>query len=551
MYNIKSLSLAAILALFLGLNTWGIGNSLLTQGVDFNADASLDIDGDGRWEDTTGATGFDLNLDTANGVALVTGTSALPGITAAYDMPGGFTGNAGASVLSIANAATQRSFAEAPGDWSNEDVTIEIWFKPDNLTPTPGNGQILFEDAGGTGFGFFVDNNELRLRKEPGTGNVGTNISGISGEFIQAVGTYDVSAGSMELFINGVSVGTDTPTGNDWSGGDAAGVGTRGDSNVGGIGNGQSDTESFDGQIAKFRVYRNQILTDAEVLNNFNAVATEAPSLTFAGGLIEYDASLDDGANNTWENTGTASGFDATSLSGQTYNASPSTALPGITAAYEFTGIGSGANVTTLNSLGNNGDDVAFELWFRPSDLTGDEVLFESGGGNGIGLFLGGGDNPIFAGVGDNELLFTVTQNSLGSQTAFVTADLTGLEDEFIHVLANFNNVTDMAELYINGIKVDMATASAAISDWSGGDNSGLGKIGGSNAGGVGGAAQGYTPFEGEIAIFRVLDRVVQEEEVQRRFDLISVSSAVPEPTTVALCLLGVGGMMTRRRRSA
>jgi len=252
----------------------------------FNTDANLDTDGNNRWESTGNYTAFDLLPDNSPAVTRGTfsPTAAVPGIAAAYDYPGGSTGNQAGTLLTIAGTSTQRSFQEASGDWSNEDVTIEIWFRPDNLTPTPTNGQILFEDGGGTGFGFFVDNNELRLRKAPGGGNVAYNIStdpsgllvgAATAEFIQAVGTYDVSAGSMELFVNGQSVGTAAPTGADWSGGDAAGVGTRGDSNVGGIGNGQQSTETFDGEIAVFRVYRNKILTGGltgEVMKNFQAV---------------------------------------------------------------------------------------------------------------------------------------------------------------------------------------------------------------------------------------------------------------------------------------
>jgi len=273
----------------------------VTPGTDFYVDASLDTDGDSRWEDQIGATGFDFELDsnTVGGTAVtrVAATSAFPGITAAYDFVGGSTGNVGGALLRTAGSGTNRSFQNAPGDWSNEDVTFEIWFKPDELTPdtvTNVNGQILFEDGGGTGFGFYLDpdNNELRLRKAGGGGNVaydlvtdsldlindlndgvaGQSAADVTSEFIQAVGTYDIPSGTMELFVNGVSVGTAAPGGGDWTGGDGAGLGTRGASNTGGIGGGQQSTESFDGKIASFRVYRNQILTDAEVLANYNAV---------------------------------------------------------------------------------------------------------------------------------------------------------------------------------------------------------------------------------------------------------------------------------------
>lgn len=262
-----------------------------TPGAGLFIDASQDTDPlDGRAPDFADGnpTGFDLMLDDDPAVTQVSVSSTnFPRIKSAYDMPGGATGNEAGAHPSDVGSTNQRSFQEAPGDWSNEDVTIEIWFKPDSLTPANAgntNGQILFEDGGGTGFGFFVDDSgEMQLQKAPGSGIVAYDLIGdpsnllldpATAEFIQVVGTYDVTVGEMELFVNGTSVGTDTPTGNDWSGGDAAGIGTRGDNNVGGIGNGQQNTESLDGQVAVFRVYRDRILTPPEVQANFTELAT-------------------------------------------------------------------------------------------------------------------------------------------------------------------------------------------------------------------------------------------------------------------------------------
>jgi len=265
--------------------------ALTTAGADLLIDASRDTDLlDGRSPDLVpgNPTGFDLVLDDSPAVTQVsfTGSAALPKIQSAFDMPGGATGNDAGAHLSTAGAANnQRSFHEAPGDWSNEDVTIEIWFKPDSLTPVSAastNGQILFEDGGGTGLGFFLDDSgEIQMRKAPGSGLVAYDLgsdpstlllAGATEEFIQVTGTYDVSAGVMEMFVNGTSVGTAAPGGNDWSGGDGAGIGTRGDANVGGIGSGQASTETLDGQVAIFRAYRNQILTEAEVAANFTEI---------------------------------------------------------------------------------------------------------------------------------------------------------------------------------------------------------------------------------------------------------------------------------------
>lgn len=240
--------------------------------ISFEVDAGLDTDGDSRWEDTVAGnpSGFDLELD--SGVTRVAVGSSLFGITHAYDFPGGRTGNAGGALLSDTGTGTRRSFQEAPGDWSdNESVTMEIWFKPDNPAPTPDNGQILFEDGGPRGLGFFVDDNRVEYRRANVDVQTDADISSIAGDFIQVVGTYDITDGSMALYVNGSLHATGT-SGGDWTGGDDAGVGTRGASNVGGIGSNQSSTESFDGKMAIFRVYRDQVLTPLEVLDSYNAI---------------------------------------------------------------------------------------------------------------------------------------------------------------------------------------------------------------------------------------------------------------------------------------
>jgi hypothetical protein len=292
--SIRTIIVKNITNLFLIFSSYWIGNNTsyasATGGFDLQVDASTDSDGDTRWEDSVGSSGFEYLLDDSPAVNRVTNSSTYSLFTHAYDFPGGSTGNE-AGALKVTSGTTQtRSFQHAPGDWTNEDVSIEIWFKPDNLTPTPTNGQILFEDGGGTGMGLFIDNNELRARKAGGDGNIAYNLStdpsnlidgNATADFIQAIVMYDVSAGSISLAVNGSLIGSHTPGGSDWSGSDAFAIGTLGGSNAGGIGGGQQNTESFDGKIALFRVYRNQILNADEIKSNYYAgIVKIAPVFT-------------------------------------------------------------------------------------------------------------------------------------------------------------------------------------------------------------------------------------------------------------------------------
>ena len=110
-----------------------------------------------------------------------------------------------------------------------------------------------------------------------------------------------------------------------------------------------------------------------------------------------------------WENTGTTGGYNITALSGQTHTLTPTTSLPGITGAYSFDGTGSsGGGMTTLDGLPSN-RTTSFELWFRPTDLTGSEPLFETGG-SGSGMSLA---------VRNDQLLFTIKDGGTNGSAAF------------------------------------------------------------------------------------------------------------------------------------
>lgn len=278
----------------------------VTPGADFVVEADEDSDGDDRWEDlvVTKPSRLELLLDDSPAVTRQPVTTGFD-FEYAYDFPGGSVDNEGGALLVQTDTTTARSFQNsANGDWSTKAMSMEIWFKPDNLTPAPSNGQILFEDGGGSGLGLFIVDNKLvctqdsdealmsyDLLADPGT--VGTPgpllLAPPTDEFIQVVLTR-TQAGATIMYLNGVEVASASDNDGDWSGGDAAAFGTRGGTNTGGRGNGQANTESFDGQIAIIRVYENQILSPAQVAENFDALNT--PDLIQP--FIEYTSPTDD-----------------------------------------------------------------------------------------------------------------------------------------------------------------------------------------------------------------------------------------------------------------
>ncbi len=356
--------------------TYEIRNVGVTPGADFAVDAGLDTDGDDRWQDQVGTTGFELLLDDSPAVTRMTGVSAFPGITAAYDFSGGLLGNEAGALLVDAGTTTAQTFQNAPGNWSNQNVTFEIWFKPDNLTPTVPNGQILFEDGGGTGIGFYIDDNLLRFRKQPNAGDIAFDLSGIGDEFIQAVGTYDVLTGVMNLYVDGVFVGTDTAAGGDWTGGDPAAIGTLGGANSGGIGSGQQATQSFDGQIAIFRVYSDQILNDAQVYNNYKAVTGSAQNVTGTVTIALTGAEIPETIVVTNTND---SGVGSLRQAILDSNTSPDLN----TIVFNIPGAGS-HSIDLLSALPNITDTVVIDGWSQPG-FAGTPMIELNGAAAGAG----------------------------------------------------------------------------------------------------------------------------------------------------------------------
>ena len=142
---------------------------------------------------------------------------------------------------------------------------------------------------------------------------------------------------------------------------------------------------------------------------------------------------------------------------------------------------------------------VSFELVFRPGDLVGNHLLFETGGnGDGSGLVLNGANLEYRAQDANSD-----AQRIFLSHT-FVAGD----EANFQHVVATIQNGAagiNEGILYINGNEVDRFAATGSVIDWAGGDNSGLGRLNSGTSAGL----TGFATFTGDIAILRYYAQMV------------------------------------------
>ena len=221
---------------------------------------------------------------------------------------------------------------------------------------------------------------------------------------------------------------------------------------------------------------------------------------------LSYNASSDNNENDLWENKQGISGFDLSLISpaqrvsvyGSSYNK--------ITHAYKFDGNKSMAAMQSLDRISPNPStgSATFEFWVRPESLTGDQVLFESGGHiDGVSLK-----------VSSNEISFIVKD---GSVKARATSTNPLNSSEFSHVIGvydsdvNGNGIPDIY-LYVNGVLSGKQVDVSNLKDWAGSNKSGLAGINEN-------VNDSYTHgFNGEIFSFNFYLKALTQVEISDLF---------------------------------
>ncbi|NQT53191.1 LamG domain-containing protein, partial [bacterium] len=378
------------------------------------------------------------------------------------------------------------------------EKSFEAWFNTDAYAGG-GAERVIYEQGGGTaGFNLYIqrDGGNYYLRHGAWTNNGApahfpTRVQVTPGEDYHAVAVYNDADNSYTLYLNGVPVSAKVNSNIASIASHSAGsIGYRtGDSRfhngaVAGAGS------RFDGVIDDVALY-NSPLSIYSIQTHYEAATGDRLGIrerATLGVALNYDADEDTDGNTTWEDTiGTRTNGAVANNFNFNVTGVPRVAVTAnfeIDNAYQFTGTGVGTD--TLENVASRPDNnsATFEVLFRPSDLIGQEVIFETGGtGDGTSLWL------------DGSLLHFDVKNQ--ANNARTTLDLAGIPLGFFHIIGVADLDANEARLYNFGFLAATSATVGTITDWAGADGFGLGGVNGAiNFGSAGG-------FTGDISLFR------------------------------------------------
>lgn len=239
-----------------------------------------------------------------------------------------------------------------------------------------------------------------------------------------------------------------------------------------------------------------------------------APGLTkhFIAGVAP------DGDNDgTWEDSLETADFNWNFNGAQSPVEVNSMEVPGISQAYAFPAArATGPGGSTLGSS----QDTSFELWFKPTDLSGNHILFEFGGnGNGAALLL----------VGDQVHFFSQTGSANQMQSSLtLPPEAAGRYHQLVAVVDFLGGGAGVNRLYLDGGALSTSNSLASgYTNFAGGNGSGLGRNNSTYSGDSVFASGTLTDFNGEMAVFRMYQgTAIGESDVMQNF--LTLSRAPP-----------------------
>ena len=253
------------------------------------------------------------------------------------------------------------------------------------------------------------------------------------------------------------------------------------------------------------------------------SITVESTQINLPESDLNYSAVNDTDGNNIWESGGVDITANWTLDAGVARTVISDSSFANITHAYHFDG-SSGGTMRSFNELSPDASTSAatFEFWIRPTNVVGDHVLFETGGGK-YGTTMLVNASGVSMVVKSNLVSATVSSTTLSTA-------------EFSHVVGVYdkdnggNGIPDVY-LYVNGILADSVMDVSGLSDWAGGNDSGLGIVNSKSNESV------THNFEGDMYQFNFYRSALSASEVSDLFE--SENGGTPPPSNQAPTIAG------------
>lgn len=357
------------------------------------------------------------------------------------------------------------------------DFTKEAWVYADVVT----SSRNILSSANNV----FWNNGSTLSGGVGGSFSVVTSSSFPAGEWRHVALTFDDSANTMTLYINGVQVSQNTNVTQTYT------------SEVERIGShffSGNPVSFWDGKIAQVRVY-NTALSNSNILQNFNVTKSTFGYIT-ANTVIDLDASIYSGSGN-WldqsgnDNDGVANGSPTYVSGGEDYFDfdGGSTSGPGTRDSFRV------ADDATLESM----TDISFEMWLNIDAVQGSgspNLLFDKRNSLGtgyVGFFTNTGYTFRFGTSSPNQFTYSTTPTTGSWQHLVVTIGSGG------------------SKMYINNSEV----ASNAYA----GNTNNISADGILTIADIGIAAVGVNALDGKIGLFRIYDGILLSTDVTTRWN--------------------------------
>ncbi|PIW31258.1 MAG: hypothetical protein COW30_00110, partial [Rhodospirillales bacterium CG15_BIG_FIL_POST_REV_8_21_14_020_66_15] len=328
------------------------------------------------------------------------------------------------------------------------NITIAAWIRPDDLT---GTQTIAAIGDPTTGVQFQLNGNGLRLASDTAAAG-GAGLSLTAGEWNHVAVSYNSATGTVEYFVNGVSLG-----------GDGAGTSTITGATSLAIGANNGDgtltttpTDIFGGDIAQVRIY-DTLLDATAVTQSMNDAHFDGQTPSNLVNEFPLDGFLGNGvfnfdqpplAQGTLEN-GAAFSDDTPTLIG------PNILAGGVQFIGDASNLGAGfgANITGSLAAGTITNQVTVEINVKFDDLTGQQNFLDFRDTNDGSRFV------LFKDPTTHEIKVFVGNNAGGNTQSFGTGVI-AQDGLWTHFALTFDGT--LARVFADGEEV----ASAALTNF-------------------------------------------------------------------------------------